>query len=119
DAVVEGPYTTRHTGILAVGRSAQKWESKVEYGFCSPQRKRLLPGAQCAPRRKSAATAPGTVRGSRKNYGHHRSGSVKKTSLCRIELARVARTVEPADQPGRSPVAGSAKTHRQSSSTAS
>src|SRR5215470_4011743 len=46
------------------------------HGFCPAQRKRLLPGAQRAPRRKSAAVAPGAARRSRPHHGRNRQGSL-------------------------------------------
>src|SRR6266481_6488376 len=68
-------------------------------GFCPSQRKRLLSGAQCAPRRKSAATPSRSSWRPRPHHRRRRQGSLQETSLHRSQLALSARTV---GQPDRS-----------------
>src|SRR5271165_1455904 len=76
-AVVERKYTTGTVGGL-----------RCCHGFCPPQREFVLPGAQCAPRRKSAAAASCAARGTRADYGRSGEGSFQEASLRGAELAR-------------------------------
>src|SRR5215467_4751640 len=73
---------------------AEKRWYEVSYGVCPPQRKRVLSGAQCAPRWESASTASRTARGTRANHGRCGAPSFQETPLCGVELAGSARASE-------------------------
>src|SRR6266699_1197687 len=77
----------------------------------SPQRKFLLPGAQRAPRGKSAPAPSGPSRSPGANYRRPRARSFQKASLRGAELENTARTIKLSSGPGepelaRGPKAG-------------
>src|SRR5580704_9199989 len=80
-AVVERKYTTGTVGGL-----------RCCHGFCPPQREFVLPGAQRAPRRESAAAASCAAWGARADHGRGGEGSVQKASFRGAELAGSAGT---------------------------
>src|SRR5689334_16013661 len=80
------------------------------HGFCSPQGKFVLSGAQCAPRRKSAATPSGAPGTARAHYRGGRKGSLEEASLRGAQLESFARAVQPLCGPGESPIAGGPET---------
>src|SRR6202035_391004 len=88
----------------------RSWKSRGErYGFRSPQRKRFLPGAQCAPRRKSAATASCAFRGPRANHGTRGARGLEETPVRGAQLAGFARTGQQSLGLGGSEFAGRAE----------
>src|SRR5580704_1581099 len=104
-AVVERKYTTGTVGGL-----------RCCHGFCPPQREFVLPGAQCAPRRKSAATASCAAWGARADYGRGSSRGFKEASLRGAELARSAGTDEQSSGSGRCQLTGDPKARIQPAS---
>src|ERR1700730_2139466 len=62
------------------------------HGFCSPQRKRFLPGAQRAPGWKSAATAPRATGSPSAKHGASGARGREETPIRGAQLAGSART---------------------------
>src|SRR6266568_3883358 len=79
------------------------------HGFCSPQRKFVLPGAQRAPRRKSTAITFGATGTARAHHRGGRKGSLQEASVRGAQLESSARAVQPLRGPGGSPLSGSPK----------
>src|SRR5277367_4161451 len=104
-AVVERKYTTGTVGGL-----------RCCHGFCPPQREFVLPGAQRAPRRKSAAAASCAARGTRADHGRGGKRSFEKASVRGAELAGSAGTDEQSIGSGRCQLSGDPKARIQPAS---
>src|SRR5271170_2778875 len=99
DHVVDPPYTTQQLQWKSVLCSAVPEPEKEERcGFRSAQRQHLLPGAQRAPVRESAAVAFSASGGTAAYHGRCGSQSIAKSSVARSGLAGPARAGERADR---------------------
>src|SRR5277367_5185027 len=81
--VVDASYTTQKSNAATFDAAGVLASPEMLYGLCSPQRKHLLPGAQRAPRRKSAAAPSCAAWRTGSYYRRGRPQSHQETSVRR------------------------------------